>query len=77
VCRDSCGDKSPSVGFELMDHVGENRQMIGLSRTDEVDEKSMRPGSWLRSHLMFSDAVRYCAVAGEGSPTVRYRAEGD
>ena len=38
VCRDSCGDKLPSVGFELMDHVGENRQMISLSRTDEVDE---------------------------------------
>ena len=37
VCRDSCGDKLPSVGFEPVENVEEGRQM-SLSRTDEIDE---------------------------------------
>jgi len=37
VCRDGCGDKLPSVGFEQVENVDEGRQM-SLSRTDEADE---------------------------------------
>ena len=74
VCRDSCG-VSYKLPSEASEDLGKGRQMTSLLQTDEVDDGP--PGSWLPSHLMFSDAVRYCAVAGEGSPTVRYRAEGD
>jgi len=42
VCRDSCGDKLPSVDLEASEDLGEGRQMTSLLRTDEVDDEPIR-----------------------------------